>query len=415
MSCSATRCGRAGCRSRVGGRHAAATSWRRAVVPGQSCGPRSRSAGTAAASSRRADLRRRVEDRPARARSARSSSRSPLVGWDEFELEMMRDRGQRRDRVLDREPRPDGRAHRRLRHGRAADDPRGPRVPGAPRRGRGRRPRRRRRDRRSNIQFARNRDTGELRVIEMNSARLSRSSALASKAMGYRSRRSPRSWPSATRSTRSPNDLTGTTPASFEPAAPRLRRRQVPALRVREVPRRRAHPRDADEVGRRGDGHRPDVHRGVPRRRCGRARSTTAGSRRTSTPGSQRSSSVDPRLARAGTCSTTSSRATGYDSRAGLSDADIAGSVRCGGRRGAPGEAGASALYRRSRFMRRRGGGRARTSPLLGVGEADEAAPAPGRSVVILGSGPNRIGQGIEFDYCCVHAAWTFRRWAGRP
>src|SRR6266576_3665966 len=42
-------------------------------------------------------------------------------------------------------------------------------------------------------------------------------------------------------------------------------------------------------------------------------------------------------------------------------------------------------------------------------GEADEAPPVPGRSVVILGSGPNRIGQGIEFDYCCVHAAKTFR------
>ena len=42
-------------------------------------------------------------------------------------------------------------------------------------------------------------------------------------------------------------------------------------------------------------------------------------------------------------------------------------------------------------------------------GEADEAPPEPGRSVVILGSGPNRIGQGIEFDYCCVHAAQSFR------
>src|SRR6185437_7803732 len=42
-------------------------------------------------------------------------------------------------------------------------------------------------------------------------------------------------------------------------------------------------------------------------------------------------------------------------------------------------------------------------------GEADEAPPAAGRSVVILGSGPNRIGQGIEFDYCCAHAAKTFR------
>jgi carbamoyl-phosphate synthase large subunit len=42
-------------------------------------------------------------------------------------------------------------------------------------------------------------------------------------------------------------------------------------------------------------------------------------------------------------------------------------------------------------------------------GERDEAPPEPGRSVVILGSGPNRIGQGIEFDYCCVHAAQSFR------
>ena len=44
----------------------------------------------------------------------------------------------------------------------------------------------------------------------------------------------------------------------------RLRRRQVPALRVREVPGRRRDARHADEVGRRGDGHRPHVHRGVP-------------------------------------------------------------------------------------------------------------------------------------------------------
>ena len=39
--------------------------------------------------------------------------------------------------------------------------------------------------------------------------------------------------------------------------------------------------------------------------------------------------------------------------------------------------------------------------------EEDEARPNPGNSVVILGSGPNRIGQGIEFDYCCVHAAFA--------
>src|SRR4029079_1448092 len=43
-------------------------------------------------------------------------------------------------------------------------------------------------------------------------------------------------------------------------------------------------------------------------------------------------------------------------------------------------------------------------------GEADEAPPVGEKPrIVILGSGPNRIGQGIEFDYCCVHAAQSFR------
>jgi carbamoyl-phosphate synthase large subunit len=38
-----------------------------------------------------------------------------------------------------------------------------------------------------------------------------------------------------------------------------------------------------------------------------------------------------------------------------------------------------------------------------------EANPNPRKKVVILGSGPNRIGQGIEFDYCCCHAAFALR------
>ncbi|HEX7155989.1 MAG TPA: carbamoyl-phosphate synthase large subunit, partial [Burkholderiaceae bacterium] len=38
-----------------------------------------------------------------------------------------------------------------------------------------------------------------------------------------------------------------------------------------------------------------------------------------------------------------------------------------------------------------------------------EAAPTGRRKVIVLGGGPNRIGQGIEFDYCCVHAALALR------
>lgn len=39
----------------------------------------------------------------------------------------------------------------------------------------------------------------------------------------------------------------------------------------------------------------------------------------------------------------------------------------------------------------------------------DKAPVSGGRKVMVLGGGPNRIGQGIEFDYCCVHAAFTLR------
>jgi carbamoyl-phosphate synthase large subunit len=39
--------------------------------------------------------------------------------------------------------------------------------------------------------------------------------------------------------------------------------------------------------------------------------------------------------------------------------------------------------------------------------EEDEAQPTDKRKIMILGSGPNRIGQGIEFDYCCVHASYA--------
>ena len=40
---------------------------------------------------------------------------------------------------------------------------------------------------------------------------------------------------------------------------------------------------------------------------------------------------------------------------------------------------------------------------------ADEANPSDRKKVVILGGGPNRIGQGIEFDYCCCHACYALR------
>ncbi|HEX3368971.1 MAG TPA: carbamoyl-phosphate synthase large subunit, partial [Candidatus Cybelea sp.] len=49
----------------------------------------------------------------------------------------------------------------------------------------------------------------------------------------------------------------------------------------------------------------------------------------------------------------------------------------------------------------------------LSRGEQDEMRATPAEAVVVVGSGPIRIGQGIEFDYSCVHAAWALRA-AGR-
>jgi len=54
--------------------------------------------------------------------------------------------------------------------------------------------------------------------------------------------------------------------------------------------------------------------------------------------------------------------------------------------------------------------------PFYRIGDEDgthsaecEASPTHSRKIMILGSGPNRIGQGIEFDYCCVHAVFALR------
>ena len=41
--------------------------------------------------------------------------------------------------------------------------------------------------------------------------------------------------------------------------------------------------------------------------------------------------------------------------------------------------------------------------------EEQEAEPTTRDKIIVLGGGPNRIGQGIEFDYCCVHAALALR------
>ena len=229
-----------------------------------SCGPRSRSAGTAAASPRpRRSCARSSSAACARARSPRCSSRSPCSGWDEFELEVIRDLNDNVVIVCSIENLdPMGvhtgdsvtvapqmtlsdEAYQELRDASVAII----RAVGVETGG-------------SNIQFARNRETGEIRVIEMN-PRVSRSSALASKATGYPIAKVAAKLAVGYTLDEIPNDLTKTTPASFEPTLDYVVVK-FPRFAFEKFPGADTHARHPDEVGRRGDGHRPHVHGGVP-------------------------------------------------------------------------------------------------------------------------------------------------------
>src|SRR5215212_9799415 len=218
----------------------------------------------------------------------------------------------------------------------------------------------------SNIQFARERETGELRVIEMN-PRVSRSSALASKATGYPIAKVAAKLAIGYTLDEIPNDLTGTTPASFEPT--------LDYVVVK-------FPRFAFEKFAGGD-----ATLGTQMKSVGES----MGIGRTFAEAfakARRGLEVDP------------------DWRPENLHPWFARELE------RPGPKGAVA-YRRVDSCA--GEVAARSNYFYSTrGERDEAPPqrAPsgqGRSVVILGSGPNRIGQGIEFDYCCVHAAKSFR------
>ena len=225
----------------------------------------------------------------------------------------------------------------------------------------------------SNIQFARDRETGDIRVIEMN-PRVSRSSALASKATGYPIAKVAAKLAVGYTLDEIPNDLTRTTPASFEPTLdyvvvkfPRFAFEKFPGAdttlgtQMKSVGEAMGIGRTFAEAFVEGDGE----PRARPRRRHAVARPRRP---------ARGSPSVVP----------------GESSR------------RCGCAEG-------ERVYRRVDSVA--GEVEAASNYYYStIGERDEALPAKTKPrVVVLGSGPNRIGQGIEFDYCCVHAAKAFR------
>ena len=309
----------------------------------------------------------------------------------------------------------------------------------------------------SNIQFAVHPRTGRLMVIEMN-PRVSRSSALASKATGFPIAKIAAKLAVGYTLDELRNDITRETPACFEPTIDYVVTK-IPRFTFEKFPQAERHARPADEVGRRGDGDRPDVQ-GVaaegdalardrqPRLRAARSRPSddelerpaarartptacgTSGEafrrgldRRARRGGRPR---IDPwflrqieeivaeeRVARrrdAGRARSGAARAG--SSRMGFSDVRLAallGTGEDGGARAARGRRASRPSSRRSTPAAPSSRPSRRTSTPPTSRATTRRGPPTRRKIVILGGGPNRIGQGIEFDYCCVHAAFALR------
>jgi carbamoyl-phosphate synthase large subunit len=272
----------------------------------------------------------------------------------------------------------------------------------------------------SNIQFARSRETGDVRVIEMN-PRVSRSSALASKATGYPIAKVAAKLAVGYTLDEIPNDLTGTTPASFEPTLdyvvvkfPRFAFEKFPGA-DRTLGTQMKAVGETMGIGRTFS----EAFLKAMRARELDAGAATPWQTLADTPGD-----VHPffeeeigaiQLALLDVAGVDIDELVADDwlrlKRLGISDADIAdaadvpeAAVRA--RRKA---CGVRPVYKRVDSCAAEV--QAASNYYYSTwGEADEAPPTGHKPrVVILGSGPNRIGQGVEFDYCCVHAVWTFR------
>jgi carbamoyl-phosphate synthase large subunit len=330
-----------------------------------------------------------------------------------------------------------------------------------------------------NIQFAVSPTTGEQLVIEMN-PRVSRSSALASKATGFPIARIGTKVAVGYRLDELPNDITRTTPASFEPVLdyvvvkiPRFAFEKFPAA----DPTLTTQMKSVGEVMAIGRTFKEAFQKGLRGLEIDRAgwvtgaapaddrlhdtsREAVLAAVRTPTP--ERIFQIKYALQLGITVEAIAER-TGIDPwflhqleelleaekewESGEEEPALSGAkgkrVGVGARRASPAEATAQLLK-----MKRLGFSDRQLADLRGTSEAsiraerhrlgirpayktvdtcagefpsstpylyssydeeNEARPSGEQTVLILGSGPNRIGQGVEFDYCCVRAAMAFR------
>ena len=306
----------------------------------------------------------------------------------------------------------------------------------------------------SNIQFAVDPNTGRQLVIEMN-PRVSRSSALASKATGFPIAKIAARLAVGYTLDEIPNDITGVTPASFEPSIDYVVAK-VPRFDFQKFPganrRLTTAMKSVGETMAIGRTFGEAIQKGLRGLETGvdgafdpamTALSDDALAERVETPSAERifevvealrrgwpverlrvATGIDPwflyqleRLARA-EAEASAGPPTGATAAetlrslkvAGFSDAHLA---RLWSRQ----EAEVREL-RESLAVERgfkvvdtcAGEFEARTPYFYSsYDRGNEARPLEGSKIMILGGGPNRIGQGIEFDYCCVQAALALR------
>ena len=267
----------------------------------------------------------------------------------------------------------------------------------------------------SNVQFGVSPETGEIVVIEMN-PRVSRSSALASKATGFPIAKIAARLAVGYTLDEIPNDITRATPAAFEPTIDYVVTK-IPRFAFEKFPgsegRLTTHMKSVGEAMAIGRTFRESFAKAMRSRELDSELDLPAADDelldRLESPSSDRFDLVLEGFRRGITVDAIHGR-TAIDHwflrelRALAIDGDgTAGLERtfksvdtCAA------EFEAETPYYYSTHER---GAGAAAGPI----SAGEVRRGEQPSVVILGSGPNRIGQGIEFDYCCVHAAMTVR------
>ncbi len=264
----------------------------------------------------------------------------------------------------------------------------------------------------SNVQFGVDPESGEIVVIEMN-PRVSRSSALASKATGFPIAKMAAKLAVGYALEEIPNDITRATPASFEPTIDYVVTK-VPRFAFEKFPgatgRLSTHMQSVGEVMSIGRTFRESFAKALRSRELDSAPEPPASDEELlealESPCAERFDQVLEALRRGLGVEAVHERclvdrwflrelealAVDGDGTDGLARAYKAVDT-CAA------EFEAATPYYYSGHERPRPDGTV----------ASEVRRGDRDSIVILGAGPNRIGQGIEFDYCCVHAAMTSR------